>query len=198
MILQKCSKCKTKQQETGSSFHKRTKDILNPIPFLCNDCLRVERAINPTTKQKKTQEVCQFKREMGEIVKSFQAKVLSWYNIEKKIKTLCTRHGRARAPLSIYERKQIRLFYRNRPKGYHVDHVIPINRGGKHHLANLRYIPAIENIKKRDRILVDVIKKHLGLEEITEKYLVKMMYMNRKEAKNLVKRCETYTNNYAT
>ena len=35
---------------------------------------------------------------------------------------------------------------------YHVDHIVPLARGGLHHPVNLRVMPSLENIKKGDRI----------------------------------------------
>jgi hypothetical protein len=51
--------------------------------------------------------------------------------------------------------KAIEQFYINCPKGYHVDHIIPLqgkNIRGLHTLDNLQYLPAIENIRKGNRI----------------------------------------------
>lgn len=52
------------------------------------------------------------------------------------------------------DRKAILDFYKNCPEGYHVDHEIPLrgkNVSGLHVRENLRYLPAIENMKKNNR-----------------------------------------------
>lgn len=49
------------------------------------------------------------------------------------------------------ETLEIRRFYENCPEGYHVDHDWPLCGefiSGLHVLANLRYLPALENIRK--------------------------------------------------
>ena len=46
------------------------------------------------------------------------------------------------------DKEAIRLFYVNCPDGYEVDHVIPISKGGEHHIRNLQYLTPKENRSK--------------------------------------------------
>ena len=53
--------------------------------------------------------------------------------------------------LTEQELQAIQDFYINCPKGYHVDHIIPLNGknvSGFHCLSNLQYLPAKENFIK--------------------------------------------------
>jgi len=50
--------------------------------------------------------------------------------------------------------EKIKEIYNNCPKGYHVDHIIPLkgkNICGLHIETNLQYLPAIDNLKKGNR-----------------------------------------------
>lgn len=49
--------------------------------------------------------------------------------------------------------KAIQQFYANCPKGYEVDHIIPLSKGGLHTLENLQYLTIGENRKKSNKIM---------------------------------------------
>lgn len=50
--------------------------------------------------------------------------------------------------------EKIEMFYINRPEGYHVDHIIPLNNAlvcGLHVLDNLQYLTKTDNLKKSNK-----------------------------------------------
>ena len=48
---------------------------------------------------------------------------------------------------------KIKEIYKNCPKGYEVDHIHPISKGGLHHEDNLQYLTAYDNRRKGAKIL---------------------------------------------
>lgn len=61
--------------------------------------------------------------------------------------------------LNDQELEAVRLFYVNCPPGFEVDHIIPISRGGSHHITNLQYLTKHENRTKRDKLLyIEIIE----------------------------------------
>ena len=65
-----------------------------------------------------------------------------------KAKVYAYRARKYNAIMPDSDMKRIREIYENCPDGYHVDHIIALADGGKHHQNNLQYLPASENCRK--------------------------------------------------
>jgi 5-methylcytosine-specific restriction endonuclease McrA len=50
----------------------------------------------------------------------------------------------------------ISIIYSQCPEGYHVDHIIPLSKGGLHHEDNLCYLKASDNLHKKDKLPEEV------------------------------------------
>jgi hypothetical protein len=50
----------------------------------------------------------------------------------------------------------IKRIYKECPKDYHVDHIIPLSKGGLHHENNLCYLPALLNMQKQAKFPEEV------------------------------------------
>jgi hypothetical protein len=61
------------------------------------------------------------------------------------------RHTRDEAEIALIAR-----IYASCPAGYHVDHIIPITKGGWHKADNLQYLPAAVNLRKMTKLDYDV------------------------------------------
>jgi hypothetical protein len=78
--------------------------------------------------------------------------------VRHRIQSLYRHQQRQATPkwLSEVQKDEIWAFYRNRPEGYHVDHIIPLQGeivSGLHVPWNLQHLPASDNIKKSNKIL---------------------------------------------
>jgi hypothetical protein len=58
--------------------------------------------------------------------------------------------------------------YRHCPEGYHVDHIKPLNKGGRHTPSNLQYLPAAVNLAKKDNEEYDCSSYAIKWEDLSE------------------------------
>jgi histone acetyltransferase (RNA polymerase elongator complex component) len=92
------------------------------------------------------------KREYFQTEKGQEVKRKGW-------RLRCERMKEAMRETSKEERKAIRQFYYNTPDGYEVDHIIPVSRGGKHILSNLRYCTHWENALKANKLIEEMLNE---------------------------------------
>ena len=78
-----------------------------------------------------------FRRLCKAIKRIFKKKNPRWERLKK-----------AKRGLTKHERRQISRFYSKCPKGYEVDHIKPIAKGGLHRINNLQYLTRKENRRK--------------------------------------------------
>lgn len=74
------------------------------------------------------------------------------YTISNRTARRYIRFKKSCVELSWSEKILIGQFYKNCPKGYEVDHIIPVSKGGLHILSNLQYLTKQENRRKSDKL----------------------------------------------
>lgn len=111
---------------------------------------------NPEVKQKEKEWYRQYRQENSEICKASTAKWKKenperWKEIKRRSE--CRRV--IWTNISVAYETEIRKFYRERPEGYHVDHIIPLKGNsvcGLHVPWNLQYLTEEENLRKGNKI----------------------------------------------
>lgn len=73
----------------------------------------------------------------------------NWFGAQKRAKKFKATPGWA-------DLEKIKAIYKARPDGHHVDHIVPLNSPivcGLHWEGNLQYLPAKENMSKKNKLL---------------------------------------------
>lgn len=154
-----------------SGCHKRFKRKCDPeynkkiLEYKKRYRLKHPQKVSEQKKQSRIKKLDQYKkrtidRYWANPVKAREEKK-KWYNnggkliAEANAKTY--KHKKKnRTPkwLTKKQKKEIQNIYKNRPDGYHVDHIVPINGvnvSGLHVPWNLQYLTAQENIAKKNK-----------------------------------------------
>jgi len=136
------SSCAASYNNKGRRRHSKP-DALWSLVKLCKTCgketARLVYCSNDCNPKKKTHLTKEEKYELSRAIKN---EAWARYMAKRKNQT----------PKDI-DIKAIQQFYANCPKGYEVDHIIPISKGGLHTLENLQYLTVSENRKKSNKIM---------------------------------------------
>lgn len=151
MESKKCTKCNETKLVSEFKTRKGAKDGYNSWCIECvRESTRVWRAANKQ-KVKETNDAWYQKN------KERRAKTNAiWYKNNKEVsfaKYAKRRAVKLNAMTPTTCQKTIALIIKNRPEGYHVDHIVPLAKGGKHHQDNLCYLPAEFNLSKGAKLL---------------------------------------------
>lgn len=142
--MRKCKKCGL--EKLGEEFHLRTTKS------------GIRRSTCKLCENKAKREYHKSNKEYRERVKIKQ-KEISARHFKNNKEMYSARNAKRRA--SLLQRtignfdKEINKIYKNRPPGYHVDHIIPLqgkNVSGLHVPHNLQYLPASENLSKGNKV----------------------------------------------
>lgn len=179
--MKKCSTCQI--QKDLSSFHKnrRSYDGLCARCIECDKIYKRSDSIKLATKNRAIRNREKINANMRAYAKANRDKFAAYqkryadknrdkirelnrksYNSEKSRPKNNARAAARRANKGLATfpgfKDQINQIYKNCPNGHHVDHIVPLKGTdvcGLHVPWNLQYLPALENIKKGNKVILD-------------------------------------------
>ncbi len=157
MITKVCTQCHEEKCTSQYNKHQRTSDGLAPN---CKEChKKYTRDWYRKNKKRRKETNRRWIEENRD--RWNELKLEGYYrNLEKSrkygLKHTQRRSRYKRHKISLMHKDEIDLIYKNRPKGHHVDHIVPLqgkNVCGLHVPWNLQYLPAEENLRKSNKVL---------------------------------------------
>lgn len=162
-----CTVCKVSKPLSLFSPDRR---LSSGVQSRCKPCYAIimrNRRIADPTKHRETVKRSTLKHYQTKLTRNQEyrkknpEKVSAWKKIDRtrnKARVLAdnaSRRSLIRSEMStdIVAVYCLRDFYRSMSLGeeFHVDHIVPLSRGGKHCVDNLQVIPAIDNLRKGNK-----------------------------------------------
>lgn len=169
--MKRCYICKIQKSLDSFTKDSQTKDKLHPG---CRSCRKIKAALRYAANPKKYNDTNKqwYKKNSAKVIErtnNYRKSNLALYRkyglnwIKKHPDYADLRNSIARAKLgertpkwlTKEQLREMRQIYKNKPKGYHVDHIVPLNGkdvSGLNVPWNLQYLTAKENIKKSNRM----------------------------------------------
>ena len=140
---------KTKEEKRAYQAEWRRKNLESVRASSRAWAARNKETLEKNYKQWAEKNPDKIKKKMSLWKKNNRSKCTHWENMR--------RANKINATPKWADLEAIKEFYMNCPPGYHVDHIIPLNHPdicGLHVLENLQYLPAIENLKKSNKLQI--------------------------------------------
>ena len=157
-----CQSCCTCKKVKDFFFFGKSKNAVYGYARVCKECRRLDYQANPNpTKQRASnwkknnpeKRLINNRRWREENLEKARKCALEWAR-RNPDQYAARRARKYTATPKWANREKIKEIYLNCPKGYHVDHIIPLQGKlvtGLHVETNLQYLPAKENIAKGNK-----------------------------------------------
>lgn len=142
--MKTCTKCKIEKPVEQFSVQKVSRDGRRPR---CKECTSIaDRTYNKKHSKKRAKTTREWQKNNPKRYKKILTKALN----KRKEAILAQTPEQTALELSAMDSLYImaRILSNSCGEPFHVDHIIPISKGGLHHFDNLQIISAEENLKK--------------------------------------------------